>query len=179
LGRRKFLLLYGCLYLLSPLLFTLIGVWHPMVLAGESCSFAIFIAFATLYPNVALLFNILAKWAALILVGLSTLAALAYHDWVTLVSLWATVGFAFAFVRCEQGRFTLPRINLFGKKPKLRVLPGLKPEKNAGAKNPKAIPIGEIDGLLDKIAESGMSSLTPKERARLDAARADLLKKGR
>jgi hypothetical protein len=178
-GRRKFLFLYGCLYFLSPILFTLIGVWHPMVLAGESCSFAIFIAFATLYPDVALLFNILAKWAAIILVGISTLAALAYHDWVSLASLWATVGYAFAFVRYEQGRFTLPRINLFQKKPKLRVLPDLEPQKNSRARVSKEIPIGEIDMLLDKIAQSGMSSLTPKERARLDAAREELLKKGR
>jgi hypothetical protein len=35
----------------------------------------------------------------------------------------------------------------------------------------------EIDALLDKIAHSGLSSLTAKERARLEAARADLLKR--
>jgi hypothetical protein len=183
-GRRKFLFLYGCIYFLSPLLLALIGVWKPMQLAGESGAFALFIAFATLYPDVVMLFNILAKWVAVILVGISSLAALAYHDWAALISLWVTVGFAFAFVRYEQGRITLPgirlpRINLFQKKPKLRVLPDLKPQKSSGAKISNEIPIGEIDMLLDKIAESGMSSLTPKERARLDAAREELLKKGR
>jgi len=183
-GRRKFLFLYGGIYFLSPLLLALIGVWKPMQLAGETGAFALFIAFATLYPDAVMLFNLLAKWVAVILVGISTLAALAYHDWAALISLWATVGFAFAFVRYEQGHFalpgiSLPRINLFQKKPKLRVLPDPKPQKNSGAKIPKETPIGEIDVLLDKIAQSGMSSLTPKERARLDAAREELLKKGR
>jgi hypothetical protein len=185
-GRRKFLFLYGGLYFLSPLLFTLIGRWLPMPLAGESCAFALFIAFATLYPDVVVIgsLNLLAKWVAAILVGLYTLMALAYHDLAALISLWATVGLAFAFVRYEQGRFTLPsigrpRISLFQKKPKLCVLPDLEPQKNFRAKPPKEFPIGEIDALLDKIAESGMSSLTSKERARLDAAREELLKKGR
>ncbi len=46
--------------------------------AGETGAFALFIAFATLYPNVALFFNLLAKWIAWILVGNYTLAAMAY-----------------------------------------------------------------------------------------------------
>ena len=178
-GRRKFLFLCGCLYFLPPLLLTLIGVWQPMSLAGETGTFALFIAFATLYPNAVLIFNMLAKWFAVILVGLYTLTALAYHQWAGLASLWVTVGFAYGFVRYEQGHFTLPRIRLPGRRPNLRVLPDLKPQKDSGAKSSKEAPMVELDVLLDKIAESGMSSLTPKERARLDAARADLLKKGR
>jgi hypothetical protein len=35
----------------------------------------------------------------------------------------------------------------------------------------------EIDALLDKIAQSGIGSLTPKERARLDTARETLRKR--
>ena len=35
----------------------------------------------------------------------------------------------------------------------------------------------EVDALLDKIAQSGIGSLTEKERARLESARAELLKK--
>ena len=168
-GRRKFLFLYGSIYLLSPLLFTLIGVWRPMYLAGESGAFAIFIAFATLYPNAVLLFNVLAKWVAIILVSIYTLAALANHDWVGLISLWVTVGFAFGYVRYEQGHITLPDFRFWRRKPRFRVLPDLKPERDNTP--------GEVDALLDKIAKSGMASLTAKERARLESARADLLKK--
>jgi membrane associated rhomboid family serine protease len=173
-GRRTFLQLYAGVYLLSPLLFTLIGLWWPMNLAGETGAFALFIAFATLFPNAPMIFNVLAKWAAWILVAIFTLMALAANDWTTLVSLWATVGFAYAFVRYKQGRFALPSFRLPTRKPKLRVLPDLEPP---AAKSPKVASMAEVDALLDKIARSGMASLTAKERAKLDAARANLLKK--
>jgi membrane associated rhomboid family serine protease len=176
-GRRTFLVFYGVLYLLTPLLFTAIGVWMPMVLAGESGAFAVFIAFATLYPNAPVFFNLLAKWVALILVGIYTLIALNNRDLISLISLWATTGFAFAFVRHQQGLITLPRPNLFRRGPKLRVLPDLKPDKTAAVKTKPTSSMAEVDALLDKIAQSGIASLTTKERAKLDAARADLLKR--
>jgi membrane associated rhomboid family serine protease len=176
-GRRTFLIFYGCLYLLTPLLFTVVGLWWPMSLVGEIGSFAIFIAFATLYPNAPILFSLLAKWVAAILVGIYTLMALNNRDLVSLLSLWATAGFAFAFVRYQQGRLDLPRISLFRRGPKLRVLPDLKPDKSSGTKEARGSSMAEIDALLDKIAQSGLSSLTAKERAKLDAARADLLKR--
>lgn len=174
-GRRAFLKLYGGIYLVTPLLFTLIGFIRPMVHAGATGAFALFIAFATLYPNVALMFNILAKWAAFILVGIFTLMALAARDWVHLFSLWATVGFAFAFVRYHQGHFTLPRIRWPARQPKLRVLPDL-PAKKVEPKRSAAgdASMAEVDALLDKIAKSGISSLTAQERAKLDAARENL-----
>lgn len=181
-GRRTFLFLYGGIYLLSPLIFTLIGLWQPMSLRGVSGAFSLFIAFATLYPNVPLLFNILAKWAAIVLLGIYTLIALAANDWISLLTLWATSGFAFAFVRFHQGQFELPRFRLWRKKPKLRVLPDLKTAKPERPMKP-VTPAGtsdsmaEVDALLDKIAKFGISSLTPKERAKLEAAREDLLKR--
>ena len=173
-GRRIFRRLYACLYLLSPLLFTLIGAWLPMHLAGETGAFALFIAFATLYPGVAFFFNILAKWLAVILVALYTLIALANRDLPGLISLWSTAGFAHGFVRYEQGRFTLPSLNFWRRKPRFRVLPDLPPERSARAPDKS---MAEIDALLDKIAQSGLASLTPKERAKLDQSRSDLLKK--
>ena len=180
-GRRKFLWLYAGIYLVTPLLFTLIGVWLPMEpRAGETGAFALFIAFATLYPGAVMMFEVLAKWAALILFGILTLMALAYHDTTGLISLWATSGLAYAFVRHEQGAFTLPAIDWWKRKPKFRVLPDLpvSVKKTPPAPVPKAASMVEIDALLDKIAQSGMGSLTPKERAKLDAAREDLMKKG-
>jgi len=176
-GRRTFLVFYGILYLITPLLFTLIGVWRPMGLAGESGAFAIFVAFATLYPGAPVFFNLLAKWVALVLVGIYTLIALNNRDLVSLISLWATTGFAFAFVRYQQGYLTLPTPNLFQRGPKLRVLPDLKTDKASSAKTDKSSSMAEVDALLDKIAQSGMASLTAKERAKLDAARAELLKR--
>jgi len=175
-GRRIFFALFACLYLLTPLLFTVVGIWRPMYLAGETGAFALFIAFATLYPNAVLMFNILAKWFAIVLVGFYTLVDLSNRDVVQLISLWATVGFAYGFVRFEQGALTLPRLRWPARKPKLRVLPDLP------AKKPVAVERGddsmaEVDELLDKIARSGIGSLTARERAKLDRARAALLSK--
>ena len=179
-GRRKFLWLYAGIYLATPLLFTLIGVWVPMEpRAGETGAFALFIAFALLYPGVEMMFGVLAKWAALILFGLFTLMALAGHDSTGLIALWATCGFAYMFVRYEQGVILLPAFNFWKRKPKLRVLPDLPAtvKRTPPAPVAKAASMVEIDALLDKIAQSGMASLTPQERAKLDAARDDLMKK--
>jgi len=177
LGRRRLMLLFGGVYLVSPLLFTVLGLWFPTKLAGETGGFALFIAFATLYPDVAVFFGILAKWIAAILVGVYSLMALAYHDWLGGLSLWATVGFAFAFVRHEQGRLTLPRFRLFRRGPKLRVLPGYQGRGDEAPGVGKAESMAEVDALLDKIARSGVSSLTARERAKLDSARNELIKR--
>jgi len=175
-GRRKFLIFYGVVYLITPLLFTLIGVWHPLMLIGETGAMAIFIAFATLYPRTGVFFGLEARWVATILVAVYTLIALSNRDSASLLSLWATTGFAFAFVRYQQGSFSLPAVNVFHRGPKLRVLPDLDSNESS-SKNARASSMAEIDVLLDKIAQSGISSLTTKERAKLDAARAELLKR--
>jgi len=193
-GRNSFLALYGCLYLISPLIFTVLGPWLPARLAGESGALALFVAFAAIYPSVPMFFNVIAMWMAVILVGLYTLMALSARNWTALITLWSTAGFAFGYVRWKQGRLnlTLPRIEWLEKKPKtkLRVLPDLEPAAKTSAKpEPKraesaAVPVGlnkasttEVDALLDKIAQSGIGSLTAKERARLESARAELLKR--
>ena len=181
-GRRIFLRFYVCLYLLSPIVLTGLGFWRHNELVGQTGAFALFIGFATLYPNVPLIFNVLAKWMAIILVAIFSLMRIGANDWVGLASLWITVGFAYVFVRYEQGHLTLPKFRLRRRSPKLRVLPDLRPEKTAkplAAKPAKeAATMAEVDALLDKIAQSGMASLTAKERAKLDEARADLIKRG-
>lgn len=179
-GRRTFLALYASLYFLTPLLFTLIGLARPTFLMGESGAFALFIAFATLYPNVAMFFNILAKWLAIVLVGIYSLMRLSANDWVGLASLWSTVAFAYGFVRFQQGVIALPKLSLWRRRPALRVLPDPAPRKaSVVVKSPKEdATMAEVDALLDKIAKSGISSLTPKERAKLEAAREGLMKRG-
>jgi len=195
-GRNAFLGLYGCLYLLVPLLFTVLGPWLPAALSGQTGAFALFVAFAVIYPNVMMLFNVPAKWMAVIFAALYALMALSRRDWTGLLALAATVGFAIGFVRWKQGllNLTLPRIDWLEKKPKLRVLPDLpKKEQAAAPVAARAVAPGraepararmrdagatsEVDALLDKIAQSGIGSLTAKERARLELARAELLKR--
>lgn len=176
-GRRQFLLLYGGIYLIKPLLFTALGLWMHGSFAGQVGAFALFVAFATLFPNAPLLFNILAKWAAFVLVGISALVALAAHNWFALLELGATCGFAFLFVRHHQGLLKLPVIRIRRRQPRLRVLPDLKPAKVAPTAAAKGGSMADVDALLDKIAKSGIRSLTAAERAQLEAARTDLLKR--
>ena len=176
-GRGPFLGLYAGLYLVTPILLTVIGRWRPTQLAGESTGFALFVAFATLFPSAPMFFNLLAKWVALVLVGIYSLIALSNRDAVGLISLWSSVGFACAYVRYQQGHLTLPRLPNWGRQPKLRVLPDLKPSPTSRSAAPKISAMAEVDALLDKIAQSGYASLTAKERARLDAARDELRKK--
>ncbi len=171
-GRRAFLWFYAGIYLVTPLLFTLIGMGLPLHCSGETGAFALFVAFATLYPGAPLMFNVLAKWGALILVGILTLIALAYHDWPGLISLWATTAFAFAFVRHHQGHFSLPDFRFWRRGPRLRVLPDLPKNAPPARESSRA----EMDRLLDKIARSGLGSLTAKERAQLAKTREDMLR---
>ncbi len=182
-GRRKFLALYLGLYLLKPLLHTVLGFWIHTRFSGQIGGFALFVAFATLYPNAVLLFNLLAKWVAIVLVAIYALMALNSAPF-ELIGLFASTGFAFAFVRYQQGLLTLPSFRLRRGGPRLRVLPDPEPSSPRRAeRSHPAAPRGnqttaEMDALLDKIARSGMASLTAEERARLDeAARTHTLRK--
>ncbi|MDQ5979159.1 MAG: Rhomboid family intrarane serine protease [Verrucomicrobiota bacterium] len=180
-GRRIFLQLYGGLYLLTPVLFTILGLfgWKQGI-TGQTGAFGIFIAFATLYPSAPFFFNILAKWLAWVLVAIYSLIHLANRDLPSLLSLWAGAAFAHGYVSYEQGRFTLPMIpNPFARLrgPKLKVLPGHAPEKPRSSAPLTAQGMADVDALLDKIARSGIHSLTPDERAQLDRSSAELMKR--
>lgn len=186
LGRRDFLRLYAGLYLLRPLLFTALAPVLPASFAGGTGSFAVFIAFATLFPDAPLLFNLLARWVAWGLLALGALMALGARDGVRLLELAATSGFAFAFVRHHQGRWNWPRLPRFRvtrstpvPAPAHRAAPvpvaaRAATARSTGTTPPVAAPMAEVDALLDKIAQSGLHSLTAAERARLEAAREDL-----
>lgn len=186
LGRRDFLRLYAGLYLVRPLLFTALAPVLPAGFAGGTGSFAVFIAFATLFPDAPLLFNLLARWVAWGLLALGALMALGARDGVRFLELAATSGFAFAFIRHHQGRWSWPRLPRFRltrpapvPAPATRAAPVPVAARAAAARSPGttppvAAPMAEVDALLDKIAQSGLHSLTAAERARLEAAREDL-----
>jgi membrane associated rhomboid family serine protease len=168
-GRTIFFLLYCALYLVPPVLHTAVGFWRPSALSGESSAFGLFVAFATLYPNAAMLFNFVAKWVAGVLLGVYTLQYLAVHDWLGMASLWAVAGCAYLFILHQQGRLSLPSISRG---------PRLQPARAVSVR-PASTALAEADALLDKVARSGLSSLTPKELAKLDAVRAELKKRSR
>jgi membrane associated rhomboid family serine protease len=178
-GRMRFGVTYAGIYLVPALVLTLLGLVRPTVFVGQPGSLALFVAFATLLPGVMMLFNITAQAAALILVGLYALMSVAERNWTALTMLGSTCGFAFLAVRQQQGLLRLPRLRLPRRKPQLRVLPDLPPAPARKSLAPQPVPgMSDVDALLDKIAAHGLASLTTAERARLEAARADLLKRG-
>ena len=132
------------------------------------------------FGHTPVFFILLAKWAALILVGIFSLMHIADRDWTSLIVLWSTCGYAHLFVRVQQGFISLPRIRLWRRKPKLRVLPDLPGNKAAATAKitREDATMAEVDALLDKIATSGIGSLSAKERVKLEAAREGLIKRG-
>jgi hypothetical protein len=178
LGQRVYIALYLILLLLPAVVLTIWGYWLPTAMAGSGAlHFGIFVAFATIYPNVELLLRIMAKWIAVILAAIGTLSALAAHDWQTLVVLWTSIGAAFLFIELRGAGPELAWwSNLkarIGPKPKFHVVQKMRPRRPAEPDDVYA----SIDPILDKISKFGIGSLTASERRQLDRERERLLKK--
>jgi membrane associated rhomboid family serine protease len=178
IGRRAFIVLYLFLLLAPTVLLSFWGLSERVGIAGSpALHFGIFIAFATIYPNVELLLRIQAKWVALALAAISTLQLLAYRDWSAMAVLWASIAAAFFFIRLRGvGPELVWWDNLKSRwepKPKFHVVPRSAPRRVVEPEN-----IHEsIDPVLEKISKQGINSLTASERRALDRARARLLKK--
>ena len=157
IGRRAFARLYALLILTPPVVL--------LVLPGASLAgaghahFAIFVAFAILFPGALFWCRFPARNVALVLLGIYVLADLAWHDWSALIALLAACGTAFAVIRYEQGRWSF---RLPARKPRLEVL------------KPAAPPV-DVDAILDKVGKSGLESLSRAERDALERARKNLL----
>jgi hypothetical protein len=178
IGRRAFIALYLLLLLAPPLFLCIWGFWQRTALAGSATiHFAIFIAFAAIYPNVELFLRIMAKWVALIFVAAYSLQLLAYHGWLELAVLWLSAGLTYAFVELRGAGPELAWLtewkSRWRSKRALTVLP-----RPSGRRVVEPENIYEsIDPLLEKISKSGIASLTASERRALDRARNRLLKK--
>jgi len=178
LGQRAYILLY-CILLVAPtLVLTIWGLWQPVGLAGSpALHFGIFVAFATIYPRVELFLRIMAKWVALILAAIYTLQLLAYHAWADLAVVWISIGAAFLFVELRGAGPEMVWLENFKArmqpKPKFHVVQKSSTRRVADSEDVYA----SVDPILDKIAKSGIGSLTESERQALDRARNRLLKK--
>ncbi len=179
-GQRAYFVLYLVMLILPTIALTVWGVWNRVGLAGSPMlHFGVFVAFATIYPNVELFLRVAAKWVALALAGIYTLQLLAYHAWSDLAVLWITVGAAYVFIRGRGiGSEFLWWNNLstrFHRKPKFQVVPRAAPRRVVEPENID----DSIDPILDKISKSGINSLTATERRALDRARNRLLNKSK
>ena len=142
------------------------------------------VAFATLYPQTEAWGWVPFKWVAFVCIACGSLMLLASRDWLQLAELWASCAVAFLFIRHaveqEYDDYTAPLARVrqwLRRKPKLRVLPTPVAPRRAVVETGDAA--SEMDALLDKIAKSGLASLTARERTRLERAREALLKKDR
>jgi membrane associated rhomboid family serine protease len=177
-GRRAYVGLYSILLLAPTLILSAWGFWNRSGLAGSpALHFGIFVAFATIYPRVELFLRIMAKWVALILAGIYTFQLLAYHAWADLVVVWTSIGAAFLFIELRGAGPELAWVNSakswFRPKPKLHIV-----QKSTTRRVVEPDDVyASVDPILDKIAKSGMGSLTETERKMLDRARNRLLKK--
>jgi len=176
LGRKGFVRLYLGFLLLGPslLLAAALVSRQSLSISQSWANFAVFISFAAVYPGAQLLFQITAKIFALVLLGISVLQLLAGRQWVEMMVLLATAFLAYYAIRHGSALnldfiSRLRPVSNRSKIPRLRVV-----------KNPEdetVDPHSIIDPLLDKISRNGLSSLTRRERERLERARAVLLAK--
>jgi hypothetical protein len=184
-GRSVFAMLYVSLVVLAPCLSTAAVAIHSSLLirfAGSfSPDFAVFVAFTAIYPDVEIFFTFKAKWVAAILIGIYSLQFIYFNDVVDLLLFWATCAAAYGFVKYLRGQIQLSLRDYFRQRRSrqvLRPLPRPKPaQRMLPPKSERDDVIESIDPLLDKIAKHGISSLTAAERAKLEEARAELLKK--
>jgi hypothetical protein len=183
LGRKALLRIVFLLCLVPALAAT--AWWsagHPVYMEGSlHLSVGLFIAYATLYPNAEWWNWITMKWLAFAGIVLQSLMFFPKREWALLTVFLSACAAAHFYTRYEQGHWALPRIRLGGRKPALRVVPRESVRRRAEEFDapPEDELGGEVDELLEKIARNGLSSLSAKERARLEQARENLLKKER
>jgi membrane associated rhomboid family serine protease len=178
LGRKGFVRLYLGFLLLGPslLLAASLVTGQPYALAQSWANFAVFLAFAALYPNAQLIFQIPAKVFAWVFLGISVLQLLAGRQWPEMLVLLATAFLAYYAIRHGAAlnldfMSRLRPVSHRTKSPRLRVV-----------KNPDDEPVDPhriIDPLLEKISRDGLASLTRREREQLERARTVLLEKER
>jgi len=178
LGRAGFVRLYLGLLLLGPslLLAATFATGRDFTLTQGWANFAVFIAFAALYPGAQLLFQITAKALALVFLGINVLQLVAMRQWPEMTVLLATSALAWYAIRHGAALnfdflSRLRPVSHRTSRPRLRVMPP-----------PKETPVDPhriIDPLLDKISRDGIASLTRREREQLERARTALLEKER
>jgi membrane associated rhomboid family serine protease len=185
IGRSAFAMLYVSIVALAPCLCTaIVALAHGSVIQFEgsyTADFAVFIAFATIYPNVEIFFTFLAKWVAAVLIAIYSLQLLYVHALVDLGLFWAACGAAFLFIKYLRGQINFAfrdYLRMRRSRSVLKPLPRPKPAPRVlPPKSERDDVIESIDPLLDKIATHGIASLTASEREKLEEARAELLKK--
>jgi len=178
IGRRSFAILYGLLIVAIPVF--LLAVWWifkmPVRYFGSgSVNFAVFAAFALIYPRAEISCRIEARWAFVALLVINSLLLLSSASWAYLGALWWVCCVAALWLAYEGvGNFSLPDPrDYFRRRHSQKHLRVERPQRRESEAEV------DIDPILEKIARHGIGSLSRAERERLEQARAALLEKER
>jgi len=188
LGRDLLAKLLVLLVLASPAV-AAVWWWGFGVQAGSMGNYVftsgLLVAFTTLYPNAEFWGWVPFKWVAFACLLCGSMMLLAAKHWVELSQLWTCCAVGFAYTHYAKDLEFDDHVSpfaglarLFQRKPKFRVVPAPPVrERYAREVEDEDDAMSEVDALLDKIKASGITSLTPRERAKLEEARAALMKK--
>ena len=176
-GRRNYIKTYAALVLIPAALLCLLGLWTQQVhLNCFEAIFGMFIAFATLFPGAVPMMMWLpfrCSVLAWIMLAVFSLIDIALHASTALFMLWTSSAVGFFAMRLVgagngMGWFTTwledRRSRRLAEKHQIKVIKDVQAHES-------------IDEILDKISKQGVGSLTAKERAALERARTNLLKR--
>jgi len=177
-GRKVYAQLYIALVIIPSILFCFVGLVWPQepYLGGYGTIFGVFVAFATIYPGVQIniwFVNLTAKWWVYVLLAALSVAYVAYHDLIGLGGLWCDAAIGYGGMRLIGAGRGMTWLTDW--------LEERRTERLARERNFKIVQerkaTESIDAILEKISKHGVGSLDAKERAALERARTNLLKR--
>ena len=178
-GRKTYAMLYSALVLIPAVVLCLISLvvsLQETYIGGYGTVFGVFIAFATLYPGLEIpiwFVNLTAKYWAFVLLAVLSLANIAYHQWISLGAIWCDAAIGYGSMRLIGAGFGMTWLTDWIEE---RRSARLARERNIKVlKETKAAQT--IDDILEKISKTGVGSLSASERAALERARTNLLKR--
>ena len=174
LGRAVFIKLYVLLLLAPSVFLTLCDFadWRTIYDGSSALHFGVFVAFALIYPTAEIFFGIQAKWIALALLAVNSLQCLALSNYEALAVLAVDCFSACLYIGFQQGRFTF---RLPGRMPK--TVAAARPAVRRNPEPERADALDSLAPILEKLSRHCIGSLTPRERDRLEKARARLIAK--
>ena len=177
-GRKTYLKLYAALILIPAMLLCLLGLViapdHPFL---NCCDvfFGMFIAFATIYPGAmpSMWVPLSASTLAWILLAVFSLINIATNDYTAIFMLWANSAVGYGGMRLAGAGSGLSWLTDWIEERQAARLARrhhIKVLKDTQATQ-------TIDDILEKISKQGVGSLNASERAALERARTNLLKR--
>ena len=129
---------------------------------------AVFIGFATIYPNAELIFGIKAKHFVWVYLAITVLQAVAYHS-LGAVPYWVAAGTAYAYLKFQGVQGGFPWLDRW--REEREQARHERAERKRILESKEHFISDQVDPILDKIAREGMQSLTDEEKRILARAK--------